>query len=204
MSKELLLGEASLFLGNLLKYLLKHRESMTELITTKEAAFLLERSIDTINKYVQRKKLAPTQKIGCKYFFEKEIILRFKRTLSAKKSPPIKKKPSLTRSINRPNFKTRTNHGLPEVEMMDIIEKWQVNSRDTSSADVEIGVHTEKIFQIEDAIKRIPTENPDFKLMRYKLLWHVGERRKLLHYLEISDYGRYRRAIALLEKEAQA
>ena len=97
----------------------------------------------------------------------------------------------------------RSTHGLAQTELMDIIDKWQVNANDNSSADVEIGMHTEKIFQLEDAIKRISREDLEFKNMRYKLLWHLGERRKLLHYLQISDYGRYRKAIALLEKEGR-
>jgi len=170
---------------------------MTELVTTKEAASILNRAPLTVKKYVQIRKLVPDQKIGAQNFFDKEKILSFKRTLSSTKSP-FKKR------ISQSNFKTRTNHGLTEAEMMNIIDKWQVNSNDKASADVEIGVYTEKISRIEAKLRQIPTEDPDFKLMRYKLLWHLGERRKLLHYLEISDYGRYRRAIALLEKEAQA
>ena len=190
------MGEASLFLEVLLKYLLKYRESMTELITTKEAASILNRAPLTVKKYIQRGKLFPTQKIGGKNFFDKEKILSFKRTLSSTKS-------SFKRGIRQANFKTKASHGLPEAEMMAIIEKWQINSRDTSSADVEIGVYTEKIMRLEVKLRQIPTEHPDFKNMRYKLLWHVGERRKLLHYLEISNYGRYRKAIAILEKEGR-
>ena len=163
---------------------------MTELITTKEAASLLRCAPCTVHTYVRKGRLLPDQRIDGAYRFEREKILRFTR-------------PSPMKNINRPNFKTRSSHGLPEAEMMDIIEKWQINSRDTSSADVEIGVHTEKILRIESELRRIPTEDPDFKNMRYKLLWHLGERRKLLHYLEISNYGRYRKAIALLEKEGQ-
>ena len=163
---------------------------MTELITTKEAASLLRCAPTTVNRYVRNSMLSPDKRVANGYLFERQKILRFTR-------------PSPMKNINRPNFKTRTNHGLPEVEVMAIIEKWQVNSKDKASVDVEIGIHTEKILRLEVKLRQISTEDPDFKDVRYKLLWHVGERRKLLHYLEISNYGRYRKAIALLEKEGQ-
>jgi hypothetical protein len=51
-------------------------------------------------------------------------------------------------------------------------------------------------------MKRISTTNPGFIDMRYTLLRHVGERRKLLHYLEISDYRRYLRAMDLIREGA--
>jgi len=165
---------------------------MTELLTTKEAASLLRCSPYTVNRYVRKGMLSPDKKVANGYLFERQKILRFKRP-----APFMK-------SLNRASFKTKANHGLPEAEVMGIIEKWQVNSNDKASADVEIGVHTEKIMRIEVSLRSLSTEDPDFKLMRYKLLWHLVERRKLLHYLEISNYGRYRKAIALLEKEAQA
>jgi ribosomal protein S15P/S13E len=41
-----------------------------------------------------------------------------------------------------------------------------------------------------------------FKKMRYDLLRYVGERRRLLKYLEISDYRRYKKALDLIRKES--
>jgi len=169
---------------------------MTELVTTKEAADLLNRAPLTVNKYVQIGKLVPDQRIGTKNFFEKEKILYFKSSLSSKK-------PSPTRRLNsRSSFKTRVSHGLPESELIGIVEKWGVNAEDTSSADVEIGVLTEKILQIESELRRISIEDADFRDMRYKLLWHVGERRKLLKYLEMSDFRRYLKAVEMLKGES--
>ena len=162
---------------------------MTELITTKEAASILHCATSTIQTYVRKRRLVPDKKSkGGSYFFAREKILGFRKLVSTHK---------------KTSFNPSSYHGLPEVELMDIIEKWQVNSKDKASADIQIGVYTEKIIRLESELRRIPTEDPEFKQMRYKLLWHVGERRKLLHYLEISNYGRYRKAIALLEKEGQ-
>ena len=160
---------------------------MSELITTKEAASILNCAPCTVHKYVKKGRLIPDQRVEGQYFFEKEKILNFTRPISKSNN-------------NRPNFKIRAGHGLDRLDLMGIIDKWQVNSKDTSSADVEIGIYTEKIKRLEIDIKRVSTEDPTFKNMRYTLLRHVGERRKLLHYLEISDYGRYRKALSLMEK----
>ena len=169
---------------------------MTELITTKEAASILNRTPLTVKKYIQTRKLVPDQKIGAENFFEKEKVLYFKSSLSSKKTSP-------TRRLNsRSSFKTRVSHGLPESELIGVVEKWGVNAEDSSSADVEIGVLTERISQIESELRRISIEDSDFRNMRYKLLWHVGERRKLLKYLEMSDFRRYLKAVEMLKGES--
>ena len=155
---------------------------MTELVTTKEAASILKCSIDTVNGYIRRGKLLPSQRIGRKLFFEKEAVKSFKRPMQS--------------------FNRRGESGINQSDLKDIIEKWGVNSRDTSSADIQIGIYTEKIIQLEETIKQIPTEDASFRNMRYKLLWHVGERRKLLKYLEMSDFKRYLKAVEILKKES--
>ncbi len=159
---------------------------MTELLTTKEAAVLLNCDPSTINKYVRKGKLLPAQRIGIKLFFEKEVIKSLKKPLTTK----------------NPNFNRHGQTGLKQSHLKEIIEKWGVNSRDTSSADIQIGIYTEKILKLEETIKQIPTEGADFSNMRYKLLWHVGERRKLLKYLEMSDFRRYLKAIEKIKREA--
>lgn len=84
-------------------------------------------------------------------------------------------------------------------DLADVIDKWQVHSKDTSSADVQIGIYTEKIKQLEVQMRQVAITDPVFKKMRYQLLRHVGERRRLLKYLEISDYTRYRKALEMLK-----
>ena len=121
-------------------------------------------------------------------YFKKERILNFS--------------PRGAHIRNRPSFNRHTGSGLNNADLSDIVEKWRVNSRDSASADVQIGIYTEKIRKLEIEMKRISTTNPDFVTMRYTLLRHVGERRKLLHYLEISDYRRYLRAMDLIREGA--
>ena len=162
------------------------KNSMNELLTTKEAAVLLSCDPSTVNKYVRKGKLRPAQRVGGKLFFEKEVIKSLKKPLTTK----------------NPNFNRRGQTGLNRSHLKEIIEKWGVNARDTASADIQIGIYTEKIFKLEETIKQIPTEDTDFRDMRYKLLWHVGERRKLLKYLEMSDFRRYLKAVEMIKRES--
>ena len=163
---------------------------MTELITTKEAISILGCTPGAFKCYIQRGNLSPDKKAKGRSYFKKERILNFS--------------PMGTHIRNRPSFNRHTGSGLNNADLSDIVEKWRVNSRDSASADVQIGIYTEKIRQLEIEMKRISTTNPDFRNMRYTLLRHVGERRKLLHYLEISDYGRYRRAISFIDQAGRA
>lgn len=89
-------------------------------------------------------------------------------------------------------------------DLADVIDKWQVHSKDTSSADVQIGIYTEKIKQLEVQMRQVAITDPVFKKMRYQLLRHVGERRRLLKYLEISDYTRYRKALEMLKSPIES
>ena len=159
---------------------------MTELVGTKEAISILGCTPGVFKGYIRRGNLSADKKVNGKSYFEKERILNFS--------------PMGTHIRNRPSFNRHTGSGLNNADLSDIVEKWRVNSRDSASADVQIGIYTEKIRQLEIEMKSISTNNPDFINMRYTLLRHVGERRRLLHYLEISDYGRYRRAMDLIRE----
>ena len=178
---------------------------MTELITTKEAAVLLKCGPSTINSYVRRGKLRTAQD-GSKRLFERENILNFKRPMppqKADRAPTIKQrsKPNFNRNVRSNNV---SSIGLDKSDFKEIVEKWRVNVKDSGSADVQIGIYTEKIMQLEEAMKNLSIEDPGFRNMRYTLLRHVGERRKLLHYLEISDFRRYLRAMELIRKDTRA
>lgn len=161
---------------------------MSELITIQEASYLLRCAPSSIHRYVRKGKLSPTKKIDGKSFFDKQEILSFKRPDAPK---------------SKPGFNKNAQSGIGKSEFMEVVEKWQVNTKDTGSADVEIGVLTEKIKRLEVEMHQTPTEHPEFKKMRYTLLRHVGERRRLLRYLEMSDFGRYRRALALINNESR-
>lgn len=159
---------------------------MPELISAKEAVSFLRCSPSTFRKYVSRKFLCPYEKSQGKNYFDKKEILNF--------IPPILRTSRF--------FSNRLTSDLDPSVVMTIIEKWGVNKNDKSSADVEIGIYTERIRLVEEKIKRLSVEDSNFRIMRFKLIRYVAERRKLLHYLKISDYRRYRRAMELIRKEA--
>jgi len=161
---------------------------MTALITTKEAISILGCTLGIFKGYIRRGNLSADKKVKGRSYFKKERLLNFS--------------PRGAHIRNRPSFNRHTGSGLNNANLSDVIEKWRVNSRDNSSADVQIGIYTEKIRKLEIEMKRISMTNPDFVTMRYTLLRHVGERRKLLHYLEISDYRRYLRAMDLIREGA--
>ena len=161
---------------------------MTELIITKEAISILGCSASIFKGYLRRGNLSPDKKSNGRSYFKKEKIMNFIKQSNKPRS--------------RPNFNQHSSSGIEKSAIADIVEKWRVNSRDSASADVQIGLYTEKIRQLEIEMKRISTNNPDFINMRYTLLRNVGERRKLLHYLEISDYRRYLRAMDLIREGA--
>ena len=157
---------------------------MTELIGAKEAASILKCAKSTLYDYIRTGRLIPSQNNTDRMLFDKEKIASFIK-------PPSKPRV-------RKNFNQQSNSGIEKSAIAHIVEKWRVNSSDSASADVQIGIYIEKIHQLEIEMKRISTANPDFINMRYTLLKHVGERRRLLRYLESSDYSRYRRAMELI------
>jgi small subunit ribosomal protein S15 len=84
-------------------------------------------------------------------------------------------------------------------KVTSIVKDWQIHSEDTSSSDVQIGLLTDKIYQIEEKIKHIPKEDKARNiLVRVKLITAVGERRKIINYLRNTDVIRYRRALVKL------
>lgn len=159
---------------------------MSELISAKEAVSILGCSLSTFRKYVSKKLLCPSEKSQGKNYFNKKEILNF--------TPP-----SLYASRS---FSSRLTSGLDPSVVMTIIKKWSINKNDKNSADVEIGIYTERIRLIEEKIKRLSIEDSRFRIMRFRLIRYVAERRKLLHYLKISYYRRYRRALELISREA--
>ena len=75
----------------------------------------------------------------------------------------------------------------------EITKKFQLHEKDTGSADVQIAILTERITELTDHLKNAPKDHSS----RLALLKLVGQRRKLLDYLNSTDTERYKR---LLEK----
>lgn len=76
----------------------------------------------------------------------------------------------------------------------EIVQKYQRDEKDTGSPEVQIALLTEKISQLTDHLKDHKQDHSS----RRGLLKMVGQRRKLLRYLENKDVERYRELISNL------
>lgn len=70
----------------------------------------------------------------------------------------------------------------------EITKKFQLHEKDTGSADVQIAILTERIAELTEHLKRNPKDHGS----RLALLKLVGQRRKLLEYLNSTDTERYK------------
>ncbi len=76
----------------------------------------------------------------------------------------------------------------------EITKKFQLHEKDTGSADVQIAILTERITELTEHLKMSPKDNNS----RLALLKLVGQRRKLLDYLNSTDTKRYQTLISRL------
>lgn len=77
----------------------------------------------------------------------------------------------------------------------EITKKFQLHEKDTGSADVQIAILTERITELTDHLKRSPKDHNS----RLSLLKLVGQRRRLLDYLNSTDTVRYQALINKLK-----
>ncbi|MBM3191820.1 MAG: 30S ribosomal protein S15 [Parachlamydiales bacterium] len=76
----------------------------------------------------------------------------------------------------------------------EITKKFQLHEKDTGSADVQIAILTERIAELTEHLKLAPKDHSS----RLALLKLVGQRRKLLDYLNSTDTKRYQTLITRL------
>ncbi len=76
----------------------------------------------------------------------------------------------------------------------EITKKFQLHEKDTGSADVQIAILTERITELTDHLRKSPKDHAS----RLSLLKLVGQRRKLLDYLNSTDTKRYKQLIKRL------
>lgn len=76
----------------------------------------------------------------------------------------------------------------------EITKKFQLHEKDTGSADVQIAILTERIAELTEHLKLAPKDLSS----RLALLKLVGQRRKLLDYLNSTDTKRYQTLITRL------
>ncbi len=69
----------------------------------------------------------------------------------------------------------------------EITKKYQLHEKDTGSADVQIAILTERIAELHEHLRRSPKDHGS----RLALIKLVGQRRRLLNYLNSTDTKRY-------------
>jgi small subunit ribosomal protein S15 len=77
----------------------------------------------------------------------------------------------------------------------EITKDFQIHPKDTGSADVQIALLTERITELTEHLKRSPKDHG----ARLGLLKLVGQRRRLLEYLNSTDTKRYQALISKLK-----
>ncbi len=68
-----------------------------------------------------------------------------------------------------------------------VIEEFRTHERDTGSADVQIALLTQRINSLTEHLQKNVKDHSS----RRGLLKMVGQRRRLLDYLHVTDTGRY-------------
>jgi len=76
----------------------------------------------------------------------------------------------------------------------EITKEYQLHDKDTGSADVQIAILTARITELTEHLKA----NPQDHTSRLSLLKLVGQRRRLLDYLNSTDTKRYQHLIQRL------
>ncbi len=76
----------------------------------------------------------------------------------------------------------------------DIINNYQLSEKDTGSTEVQVAILTERIKQLTS---HMAANRHDYHTQR-GLLKLVGQRRRLLNYLNKEDVGRYNKLIKSL------
>ena len=73
----------------------------------------------------------------------------------------------------------------------EVITKYKQHKSDTGSPEVQVAILTERITGLVDHLKNNKKDNHS----RRGLLMLVGQRKKLLHYLQRIDLARYQKLI---------
>ncbi|MBU4128822.1 30S ribosomal protein S15 [bacterium] len=84
---------------------------------------------------------------------------------------------------------------LEKEKKKEIVAKYRLNEKDTGSPEVQIALLTERINYLT---KHLETHKKDHHSRR-GLLKMVGQRRRLLDYLESKEKGRYQKIVQELD-----
>jgi len=83
---------------------------------------------------------------------------------------------------------------IPAAEKAPVVEQYQTHDKDTGSADVQVALLTQRILHLTEHLREHKHDNHT----RRGLLKMVGQRRRLLRYLQKNDIERYRSLIQSL------
>lgn len=81
---------------------------------------------------------------------------------------------------------------LTKEKKKELVEKFGRAGSDTGSPEVQIALITERILQMVEHLKKNTKDNHS----RRGLIMMVGQRKKLLNYLQGEDVKRYERVLA--------
>jgi len=84
---------------------------------------------------------------------------------------------------------------LDKEAKQEVIQQFKLHEKDTGSSEVQVAILTKRINELTGHLK---THSHDFHSRR-GLLKLVGQRRRLLAYLNKRDVARYRSVLARLE-----
>ena len=84
---------------------------------------------------------------------------------------------------------------LDAKKKQQIINKFKIHDTDTGSPEVQIAILTE---EVKDLTKHLQSHKHDHSSRR-GLLKKLGERRRLLRYLEGEDYERFKKLVEVLK-----
>lgn len=161
-------------------------EPNTDYLTAKGLAQFIGVQESTILRYARDKKLLPCHigELG-ELYFAKFDAKNFQKKCQAARQE----------SGKRFRGKSTVVHNEEENE---IVQKWKVSKHDSASADVQIGLLSEKIRRLEEELKEHQSNSKDFVLTRGHLLNAVGDRRKKLEILKQTATNRYYKALEKL------
>ena len=158
-------------------------QTQTQLIDSTQAMQIIDCSRTALTRYVSRQQIKVAKKSQGRNYFCIDAIREFVPPKSVKHGPSIPGQPK---------------SGFNTFEMRDVVDKWKVATYDTGSADVQIGMYTDKIKQVEIDMRGIERNTAEFYNMRKSMVRDLCERRRLLNYLQQTDFKRYRKAMQLI------
>ena len=83
---------------------------------------------------------------------------------------------------------------LTQEQKQQIVSEYQIHETDTGSADLQVAVLTEKINRLSNHLK---ANKKDYSSQR-GLMKMIGQRKRLLGYINKQDQGRYKALITRL------